>query len=84
MRLEQARVTVVGLGLIGGSLAGALRSRCAAVFGVDTDAETIALAMQRGLVDRVVQDLHSGLTDCDLVILAVPVRSILSDRKSVV
>ena len=78
MRLEQARVTVVGLGLIGGSLAGALRGRCAAVVGVDMDAETIDLAAQRGLVDRAVQDLRSGLTDCDLVILAVPVRSILT------
>ena len=78
MRLEQARVTVVGLGLIGGSLAGALRGRYAAVVGVDMDAETIDLAAQRGLVDRAVQDLRSGLTDCDLVILAVPVRSILT------
>ncbi len=38
-RLVNAQVTVVGLGLMGGSLAGALRGHCRAVIGVARRAE---------------------------------------------
>jgi prephenate dehydrogenase len=78
MKLAEARVSIVGLGLIGGSMASGLRSLCAEVIGVDTDAETLRLAPERGVVDRVEPDLRAGLEACDLAILAVPVGEILS------
>ena len=50
--LENAQVAIVGLGLMGGSLAGALRGRCQTVTGVARRPEVIEVALSRGLVDR--------------------------------
>jgi prephenate dehydrogenase len=77
-RLENARVTVVGLGLMGASLAGALRGKCEVVVGVARRQETIESATARGLVDEATLDLRQGLAAAHVVILAVPVRAILS------
>ena len=76
-RLQEAQVTVVGLGLMGGSLAGALRGRCGAVVGVARRAEIIDLALARGLVDRGITDLEEGVGQADVVVLATPVRVIM-------
>ena len=76
-RLAEGRVAVVGLGLMGGSLAGALRGRCRAVVGVARRTETIEAALARGLVDRGTADLASGVRQADVVILATPARAIL-------
>ncbi len=75
--LSESNVAVVGLGLMGGSLAGALRGHCRHVTGVDVAAETIVLATERGLVDRATAGLAEGVRDADLVVLATPVRTIL-------
>lgn len=76
-RLSDTRVTVVGLGLMGGSLAGALRGRCQAVVGVARRGETVQVALARGLVDRGTADLADGVRQADVVVLATPVRVIL-------
>ena len=76
-RLTEGRVAVVGLGLMGGSLAGALRGRCRAVVGVARRTETVEAALARGLVDRGTIDLAGGVRQADVVILATPVRAIL-------
>jgi prephenate dehydrogenase len=75
--LQSARVTIAGLGLMGGSLALALRGRCREVVGVDTDPATTALALDRGAVDRVAA-FEAAATDTDLLVLAAPVRGILA------
>ncbi|MBL7198637.1 MAG: prephenate dehydrogenase [Anaerolineae bacterium] len=77
-RLAGARVTVVGLGLMGASLAGGLRERCRTVVGVARRAETAEIALARGLVDEATTDLASGVSRSDIVILATPVRVILA------
>lgn len=76
-KLADAQVTIVGLGLMGGSLAGALRSRCRAVVGVARRAETVEAALARGLVDQGTTDLASGVRRADVVVLAMPVRAII-------
>jgi prephenate dehydrogenase len=76
-RLAEGRVAVVGLGLMGGSLAGALRGRCRAVVGVARRSETIEAALARGLIDRGTIDLADGVRRAGVVILATPVRAIL-------
>lgn len=78
MKLAEAHVTIVGLGLIGGSMAAGLRGRCARLLGVDTDPGTLQLARDLGVVDRAEADLRAGLAECDLTILAVPVGGILA------
>jgi prephenate dehydrogenase len=75
--LSTARVTVVGLGLMGGSLGGALRGRCRSVVGVDRRHETINVAQVRGLIDQGTTDLARGVHGADVVVLATPVRVIL-------
>jgi prephenate dehydrogenase len=75
--LEDCRVTVVGLGLMGSSLAGALRGRCREVVAVARRPEVLDAAHQRGLVDRSTADLTEGLGEADIAVLATPVRTIL-------
>ncbi len=75
--LADIRVAIVGLGLMGGSLAGALRGKCRAVVGVARRAETIETTLARDLVDRGTSDLARGVRQADVVILALPVRVVL-------
>lgn len=77
MRLSEARVAVVGLGLMGGSAALALRGRVAAVVGADADPDVVRRAQALGLVPRATTDLAEALEACDLALLAVPVGAIL-------
>lgn len=69
---------VVGLGLIGGSLAAALREARLAedIVGVDTDAATLHAAVQNGIIDRTAPSAAEAVGEADLVILAIPVRQI--------
>ena len=60
--LADARVAIVGLGLMGGSLAGALRGHCRAVIGVARRAETVQDALARGLVSWATTDLAEGVS----------------------
>ncbi len=68
------RVAVLGLGLLGGSLAGAVRRRGAArrVAGATRDAEARAAALRRGLCDEV-GSYREAVAGADLVVLATPV-----------
>jgi prephenate dehydrogenase len=68
------RVTIVGVGLLGGSLGMAMRRRGLAreVVGVARVPGTIAAAAGRGAVDRGTVDPAEGVLDADLVVLATP------------
>ena len=46
------KIAIVGLGLMGGSLAMALKDKCKMVIGIDTDPEAITYALENGIVDR--------------------------------
>ncbi|MCK4450156.1 MAG: prephenate dehydrogenase/arogenate dehydrogenase family protein [Anaerolineae bacterium] len=75
--LADAQVAIVGLGLMGGSLAGALCGHCRAVVGVAQRPGTIETALARGLIDRGTTDLAHGIREADVVVLATPVRVIM-------
>ncbi len=70
-------LAIVGLGLMGGSLALAMRAHSDRISGVDQDERARAYAMERGMVDRVTGDLYEGVNRADVVILAAPVRVIV-------
>lgn len=71
------RVAVIGVGLIGGSLARACRDGIASrVIGLDADQTHLQRAVSRGLVDQA-GTFPTGVQGADLVILAVPVGAIL-------
>ncbi len=69
------RVCIVGLGLMGGSLALALRPSLTHLAIVDNNPKTLPAAHE--LADLATADLAEGVKDVDLVILATPVRAIL-------
>ena len=71
----QKNVCIVGLGLMGGSLARALRPFLTHLTVVDNNPATLLAA--NALADTVTDDLAEGIRDANLVILAVPVRTIL-------
>ena len=71
-------VGIVGLGLIGGSLAQALRAQNPhrRVLGIEPDASARALASADGLFDPLLPSLTGALADCEVVVLCAPVASI--------
>jgi len=74
--LSDCRVAVVGLGLMGGSLAGALRGHCRTVVGVARRQESLDQAHKRGLIDEGTTDIEGSVLAADIVVLATPVRTI--------
>ncbi len=66
---------VIGLGLIGGSLALRLRAAGVRVLGVDVDPGAVALAQARGAIDAGGVD-PEAVAEADLVIVATPLAQI--------
>ncbi|HEA46805.1 MAG TPA: prephenate dehydrogenase/arogenate dehydrogenase family protein [bacterium] len=68
------RVTIVGVGLIGGSLGLALKEKKIAkkIIGVGRRKESLKIAQERREVDEITTDLTSGVKDADLVVIATP------------
>jgi prephenate dehydrogenase len=76
-RLQDSKIAVIGLGLMGGSLALALKGKCAALYGIDSDPVPLKLALGKGIIDQADSDPAKLLTQADLVILAMPVPEII-------
>lgn len=71
------RIAVIGVGLIGGSLARACRDGIARrVIGLDVEQTHLQHALSLGLVDQA-DDLPTGVEGADLVVVAVPVGAIM-------
>lgn len=70
------KITVIGLGLIGGSIAKDLKSQLnVKVYGVDASESHQKLALDHALVHEIAT-LEEGLKVADIVILAIPVDKI--------
>ena len=92
--LPFARVTIVGLGLIGSSIARAVRVHMPTVrlTGYDADPAVRETAVRIELCDDIADSAGTAVIDADLVILCVPVGAMgeaaaefaAVDRKSVV
>ncbi|MFI3264075.1 MAG: prephenate dehydrogenase [Rikenellaceae bacterium] len=65
---------IIGVGLIGGSMALALRERAISslILGSDSSSENEKIALEMGLVDRIVT-FDEGIEQADVIILAIPV-----------
>jgi prephenate dehydrogenase len=74
------RVVIVGMGVMGGSLARALRALPdpPLVVGTARDPDDLALARQAGAVDEVVHEAERAVADADLVVYATPLRATLA------
>jgi prephenate dehydrogenase len=75
--LAESKIAIIGLGLMGGSLALGLRGKCAALYGVDPHLPTLELALSQHIVDYADSDPAKLPPDVDLVILAAPVPVII-------
>ena len=76
-RLGDSRIVIIGLGLMGGSLALALKGKCAALYGIDSDPATLELALAKEIVNQAAMDPVKLLPEADLVVLATPVPTII-------
>jgi prephenate dehydrogenase len=72
------RLAVVGVGMMGGSLALAARDRAHvdAVIGYDADPEALELALSRGIIDETASSAAEAAAYADLAVVSTPVRSI--------
>jgi prephenate dehydrogenase len=82
MRLE--RVAVIGVGLIGGSFALALKQAqaCARVVGVGRSPANLKQALERGVIDAIETDAGAAARGAQLVLIAAPVAQFPSILKS--
>jgi len=82
-RLQDSTIAIIGLGLMGGSLAMRLKGHCARLIGFDSHPATLELALSKGIIDHAESfsplPMGEGLgVRADLLILATPVPSILN------
>jgi len=73
--VSKPTLAVIGLGLIGGSLARALRmaGAVATIRGFDTQPAQVAEALRLGVIDVAATDAASAADGADMIVLAVPV-----------
>jgi len=78
-------ISVIGLGLIGGSLALSLKdvSKEIVVTGYDIVLDAMSIAKYRKIIDKVASDYRDAVKDADLIIIATPVSKIISVINSI-
>ena len=69
------KLAVIGVGLIGGSFALALKQakKVSKVVGVGRNAANLKVALERGIIDSTAADAAAAARDADLVMVAAPV-----------
>ena len=79
------KVTIVGVGLIGGSLGLAIKKRKLAklVMGVVHRRRSGLEAMKKGAVHGITMNLKNGVADADLILLCSPVSTIVGQMKEI-
>jgi prephenate dehydrogenase len=76
--LATSKIAIVGLGLMGGSLALGLRGKCAALYGIGPRRATLKLALSQQIVDYADTDPAKILPEVDMVVLSSPIPAILT------
>lgn len=69
------RLCIIGVGLIGGSVARAARAKelCHQIVGVDADADNLRRALACGVIDAGFSDVEKGAANADMVMIATAV-----------
>jgi len=80
------KITIIGVGLIGGSLAKAIKEKKLAkiVYGLGRDSARLEKAQKTNVIDQYSTNLKEAVSDADIVVIATPVGSfkeILSEIK---
>ena len=79
------QVCIVGLGLIGASLAQAIKDNqlCARLVAVDSHAPSVTAAIEQGLLNAGSDRLSEVVTGSDLIVIAVPVQAVTAVFKDI-
>ncbi len=79
------KIAIIGLGLIGASLAQALKNnQLADIIGIDANTDSVRAGLDVGLLSFGSSDVYQGVQGADIIVIAVPVKAIkgvLSDIK---
>lgn len=72
------QLTIIGVGLIGGSIAARLKREgtVGKIVGVGRGNKNITFAHQHGLIDEVAMNIQQGIERASLVVVAVPVKQV--------
>jgi len=78
MKLFQ-NTTIIGVGLLGGSLAKACREQglTQSITGYGRNQDNLQEAKRQGIIDKGAPDIHSAVKDADLIILCSPVGAMI-------
>lgn len=79
-QIEQKTLCIVGLGLMGASLALAVRGKYSRITAVTRRQATANEALRRNIVDAASTDFNA-IQEADIVVLAAPVRTIIAQLK---
>lgn len=83
--MEFPRIAVIGVGLIGGSLALAAKKRglCQRIVGIGRRESSLRQALELGVIDEFTLNAGEGVKDADLVVLATPLSAFPAHLKAV-
>jgi len=79
------RLTIIGVGLIGGSIARALKkiNACGEIIGCGRNVANLETAIELGVIDKYETQIDRAVANSDLIIVAVPLRSIAGIFKTI-
>ncbi|MDH5393186.1 MAG: prephenate dehydrogenase/arogenate dehydrogenase family protein [Gammaproteobacteria bacterium] len=79
------KLCIIGVGLIGGSLALALRRAgyCEEIIGAGRNAERLQIAQDLGVIDSFNTDMAAAVSDADMVFVAVPMGAMAAVFKAI-
>ncbi|WP_069470201.1 prephenate dehydrogenase [Candidatus Marithrix sp. Canyon 246] len=79
------RLTIIGVGLIGGSIARALKriNACDEIIGCGRNVANLETAIELGVIDKYETQIDRAVANSDLIIVAVPLRSIAGIFKTI-
>jgi prephenate dehydrogenase len=75
--LKKSKIAIIGLGLMGGSLALALKGKCADLLAVVPGANTREMVLRKNMVSQVSEDPELILPQADVIILSTPIPAII-------
>ncbi len=75
MNTDQFTIGIIGLGLIGGSIAKTIRRvhPKSTIYGYDKDKEAGSSALKEGVLNRFYDEVDPGFGECDILFLCAPV-----------
>ncbi|MGL4800309.1 MAG: prephenate dehydrogenase/arogenate dehydrogenase family protein [Cellulosilyticaceae bacterium] len=81
------RIGIIGLGLIGGSIAKTLKKvhvQNSYIIGYDTEKSFVDQALSEKVIDEIAPDIGSAFSGCNVIFICTPVSSILPIAKNLI